>query len=99
MTVVVKLIVMLSSGLIVRHATLRIGRVMARRSTLRIPMLCGYATAGCTAGLAKLALTSWTSLSEVVVWVLFGSLWGTIAGLMLPFSVARSRARLSTGDL
>ena len=86
MKVLVMLAAMLGSGLLTRHVARHAGRTLATRTRLRVPVLCAYATAGCTAGLLKLALTSWTSLAEIGVWVLFGSVWGLIAGTLLPLS-------------
>jgi hypothetical protein len=84
MTLAVKLAVMLGAGLLARHATLRLGRQLAARTRLRVPLLCAYATAGTLAGLAKLSLTAWGELPAALVWLLFGVLWGTVVGLLAP---------------
>jgi len=86
MTVVIKLAIMLAAGLLTRHVTLHAGRAVASRTRMRVPALCGYAVAGCTAGLLKLVLTSYTPLAEVAVWILFGAVWGVVAGLLLPLA-------------
>lgn len=85
MDTVVRLSVMLAVGLIARHAAMAIGRRLASGSQLRIPTLCSYATAGCTAAVAKFGLSEWGALSEAFIWVGFGGVWGLVAGLMLPF--------------
>jgi len=84
MTTVVKLAVMLAAGLLLRHVTYHTGRALAARTRLRVPPLCGYALAGCTAGLLKLVLVQWTALADVAVWVIFGAVWGVVAGVVLP---------------
>ena len=84
MTIALKLAVMLVAGLVTRHATLRLGRQIAARTRVRVPVLCAYATAGTLAGLAKLALAEWGALPTALVWLLFGLLWGVVAGLLLP---------------
>jgi hypothetical protein len=86
MMLVAKLVIMLAAGLLARHVTLHLGRALATRTRVRVPALCGYALAGCTAGLAKLALMSWAPISEVVIWVAFGTIWGVVAGLVLPLA-------------
>ena len=92
MTTVVKLVVMLGAGLLTRHVTYHAGRSLAARTRLRVPPLCGYALAGCTAGLLKLALVQWTTLADVAVWVIFGAAWGIVAGLVLPLGRRRDVA-------
>jgi hypothetical protein len=93
MMVALKLAVMLAAGLLARHATLRLGRQLAARTRVRIPLLCAYATAGTLAGLAKLALTSWGELPAALVWVLFGVLWGVLAGVLAPLDRRPAPAR------
>jgi predicted Kef-type K+ transport protein len=89
MTTFVRLVTALALGLLTRHVTVHAGRALASRTRLRIPPLCGYALAGCTAGLLKLALASWTDLSGLVVWAAFGAAWGVVAGLVLPLGRRR----------
>ncbi len=84
MTLLLKLAVMLATGLLARHVTLHAGRALASRTRLRMPPLCGYALAGCAAGVLKLALIRWTGLAEVAIWVAFGAAWGLTAGVLLP---------------
>lgn len=92
MTTVVKLAVMLAAGLLLRHVTYHAGRALAARTRLRVPPLCGYALAGCTAGALKVALVQWTALADVAVWVIFGAVWGIVAGLVLPLGRRRGAA-------
>ena len=92
MATVVKLAVMLATGLLLRHMTYHAGRALAARTRLRVPPLCGYALAGCTAGALKVALVQWTALADVAVWVIFGAVWGIVAGLVLPLGRRRGAA-------
>ena len=89
MEILFKLAVMLGTGLLLRHVTFHAGRALAARTRLRVPPLCGYALAGCTAGALKLALVQWTALADVAVWVIFGAVWGVVAGLLLPLGRRR----------
>ena len=89
MEILFKLAVMLGTGLLLRHVTFHAGRALAARTRLRVPPLCGYALAGCTAGALKLALVQWTALVDVAVWVIFGAVWGVVAGLLLPLGRRR----------
>jgi len=92
MVVVLKLAVMLGAGLLARHVTFHAGRALAARTRLRVPPLCTYALAGCTAGALKLALTQWTALADVAVWLIFGTVWGVVAGLVLPLGRRQAAA-------
>ncbi|MEW5854258.1 MAG: hypothetical protein AB2A00_36125 [Myxococcota bacterium] len=83
---VIKLTVMLAAGLLARHVTVRMGRRLAERSTLRIPSLCTYATAGTVAALIRGALVEVTDWHALVIALVFGTVWGIIAGLGLPFA-------------
>jgi len=89
MTTLLKLAIMLGAGLLARHVTVHAGRALAARTRLRIPALCGYALAGCAAGLLKLALVEWTALAQAAVWAAFGATWGVVAGLVLPLARRR----------
>jgi hypothetical protein len=81
-----RIAVMLGVGLLFRAAALPAGRRLADRFPIRIPALLSYATAGTLAALVRVALERWSTLEGVAVWIAFGSAWGLIAGLMLPFS-------------
>jgi hypothetical protein len=98
MTTVARLAAALVAGLLARHLTVHAGRALASRTRLRLPLLCGYAVAGCTAGLLKLAVVSWTELSGLVVWAAFGAAWGVVAGLLLPLGHRRDRAGVASLD-
>lgn len=98
MTTVVRLLTALAIGLVTRHVTVHAGRALASRTRLRLPPLCGYALAGCTAGLLKLALASWTGLSGLVVWAAFGAAWGVVVGLLLPLGQRRKREAAASLD-
>jgi len=98
MTAFVRLVTALALGLLTRHVTVHAGRALASRTRLRLPPLCGYALAGCTAGLLKLALASWTDLSGLVVWAAFGAAWGVVAGLVLPLGQRREEEAVTTFD-
>jgi hypothetical protein len=95
MTIALKLAVMLVAGLVARHATLRLGRQLAARTRVRVPVLCAYATAGTLAGLAKLALSASGELPAALVWLLFGALWGVIVGLLAPLDRRPAAPRAS----
>jgi hypothetical protein len=98
MTTIARLVAALVAGLLARHVTVHAGRALASRTRLRLPLLCGYAVAGCTAGLLKLALASWTDLSGLVVWAAFGAAWGVVAGLLLPLGQRRKRGSVASLD-
>lgn len=88
---VLRIAIMLAAGLVTRHAVLRLGRRGAARHGFRIPALCAYATAGLLAAGARAGLEAWGRLEPTVVWILFGVVWGVVAGLLLPFSRRRPR--------
>lgn len=94
MDLLTRLCIMLIAGLIARHATMKIGKRLAEGKKLYIPKLCAYATAGCTAAIFKMGLKT-TSLDEIVIYILFGTMWGVIVGLMLPFG-KKERANASS---
>jgi hypothetical protein len=98
MTTLVRLVTALAMGLLTRHITVHAGRALASRTRLRLPPLCGYALAGCTAGLLKLALATWTDLSGLVVWAAFGAAWGVVAGLVLPLGQRRRKETVASFD-
>jgi hypothetical protein len=98
MTTVAWLAAALVAGLLARHVTVHAGRALASRTRLRLPLLCGYAVAGCTAGLLKLALVSWTELSGLAVWAAFGAAWGVVAGLLRPRGPGRVRRGVASLD-
>jgi len=82
---VLRLLVMLASGILARAAVLPTGRTLAGRSARRIPALLSYAIAGTTAALSREALAAWAGLAGVPLWIAFGAIWGIVAGLLLPF--------------
>jgi hypothetical protein len=92
MTTLLRLALMLGAGLLARHVTVQAGRALAARTRLRVPPLCGYALAGCMAGLLKLALLEWTALADAGVWAAFGATWGVVIGLVLPLARRREPA-------
>jgi len=87
METVIRLTTMLVFGIVAKHAVSGLGRQWSRRSRLRIPRLCSYATAGIVAYFVKLGLQL-GDLAPMLVYALFGTVWGVVVGLMLPFAKA-----------
>ncbi|GMV38212.1 MAG: hypothetical protein AMXMBFR61_27200 [Fimbriimonadales bacterium] len=85
MDVIIRLATMLAFGIIAKHGVNALGRQWARRSPRRIPKLCSYATAGTVAYFVKLGLQQ-GDLAPMLVYAVFGTVWGIIVGLMLPFA-------------
>ena len=77
---------MLAVGLLARAAILPAGRRLAERFEIRIPALLSYAIAGTSAALVRLAVEKWSTLEGLPVWLIFGTAWGLVAGLLLPFA-------------
>lgn len=85
MDTLLRLCMMLGAGLVARHAVLGVGRRIATRSTVHIPRLCSFATAGIVAALVREALVL-GQVEPVLTSVLFGVVWGVAVGLLLPLS-------------
>lgn len=89
--------VMLAAGLVVRWGFLGVGRGLASKSAFRIPALVSYGIAGSLAAAARLALEAWTPMGRMAIWIAFGAVWGSVAGLLLPFA-RRMRGPLRGGS-
>lgn len=87
---VLGLAIALATGLLARHVTVHAGQALAARTSLRVPLLCGYALAGSVAGILKLVLLHVIPVPALLAWIAFGAAWGVCAGLVLPLARHRN---------
>jgi len=93
--VAIKLLVMLGAGILARYVVTRVVAGRPVNGSVRIPRLVCYAAAGIAAALVRLLLEHGTGLQPMVIWVVFGAVWGVVIALLLPYSRPRDTAPAS----